>query len=44
MITNVATDPDCISGKHSNCDGTGWDISKDEPAPCPCHCHERSAA
>lgn len=35
-------DPDCAAGKHTNCDGTGWEDELDCPAPCPCPCHTPS--
>lgn len=28
--------PECVQGKHGNCDGTAWDRATDQPAPCPC--------
>lgn len=28
--------PECVQGKHGNCDGTSWDVDTDESAPCPC--------
>lgn len=28
--------PECMQGKHQNCDGGTWDEVHDEPAPCPC--------
>ena len=38
-------DPDCAAGKHSNCEGTGWDTANDRFAPCPCPCgHNKPTA
>ena len=31
--------PECVQGKHDNCDGTTWDVIIDEPAACPCAEH-----
>lgn len=31
--------PECRDGKHSNCDGHGWDIDADTAVRCPCACH-----
>lgn len=28
--------PECVQGKHQNCDGTTWDPEADAPATCPC--------
>lgn len=28
--------PECLQGKHGNCDGTTWDEVTDAPALCPC--------
>ncbi|PPF64552.1 hypothetical protein C5E11_03955 [Clavibacter michiganensis] len=38
----VIIDPDCAAGKHTNCDGTGWDENTEALADCPCPCHNRS--
>jgi hypothetical protein len=35
----VIIDPDCAAGKHTNCDGTGWDENTEALADCPCPCH-----
>lgn len=35
----VIMDPDCTAGKHTNCDGTGWDEDTEALAGCPCSCH-----
>jgi hypothetical protein len=35
--------PECIQGKHINCDGTSWDQASDGPAPCPCYLNEHRA-
>ena len=35
----VIMDPDCAAGKHTNCDGTGWDEETEALADCPCSCH-----
>lgn len=31
--------PECVAGKHDNCDGTAWDTEKDEETVCGCE-HE----
>lgn len=28
--------PDCLAGKHDNCDGSAWDLRSDASCPCPC--------
>lgn len=28
--------PECVAGKHGNCDGTTWDEAADAPGSCPC--------
>jgi len=28
--------PDCVQGKHGNCDGLSWDNLRDELSDCPC--------
>ena len=28
--------PDCRDGNHHKCDGTAWDIERDEPTGCTC--------
>ena len=28
--------PECISGKHQNCDGTAWHNERDEVVDCDC--------
>jgi hypothetical protein len=28
--------PECVQGKHPNCDGYTWDDELDEPTACPC--------
>lgn len=28
--------PECVAGKHGNCDGTSWDNQLDEAISCPC--------
>jgi 8-oxo-dGTP diphosphatase len=28
--------PECVQGKHWNCDGTAWDLENDMPGPCGC--------
>lgn len=28
--------PECIAGKHRNCDGRTLDHARDEFVPCPC--------
>lgn len=33
--------PDCRDAKHTSCNGTGWDIGRDQFAQCPCPCHVR---
>lgn len=37
----VLIDPDCAAGKHTNCDGTGWDENTEALADCPCPCHPK---
>ena len=32
----VGACPECVAGKHGNCDGTTWDDVADAPADCPC--------
>jgi hypothetical protein len=36
--------PDCESGKHAACSGTGWDFAADRLANCTCVCHARIEA
>lgn len=31
--------PECTAGKHTNCDGTTWNPTTDQPQPCPCTHH-----
>lgn len=31
--------PECVQGKHPNCDGTAWDEATDQPTDCLCNCH-----
>ncbi|CAA9385046.1 MAG: hypothetical protein AVDCRST_MAG75-1228 [uncultured Propionibacteriaceae bacterium] len=31
--------PECVAGRHANCDGTTWDGNPDDVAPCACSCH-----
>lgn len=33
--------PDCRDAKHTSCNGTGYDLSRDQFADCPCPCHVR---
>lgn len=28
--------PECVQGKHVNCDGIAWDADIDEPTDCAC--------
>jgi len=28
--------PECVAGKHGNCNGQAWDREKDEPTTCAC--------
>jgi hypothetical protein len=28
--------PECLTGKHRNCDGTAWDFDNDEITDCQC--------
>ncbi|MEV8269128.1 histone-like nucleoid-structuring protein Lsr2 [Microbacterium oleivorans] len=28
--------PECVAGKHGNCDGTAWDLAEDQPTTCSC--------
>lgn len=28
--------PECVAGKHGNCNGQAWDMEKDEPTACEC--------
>lgn len=34
--------PDCRDGKHSSCNGVGYDETLDLLRPCPCICHDPS--
>jgi hypothetical protein len=36
--------PECIQGKHTNCDGTTWDVDADAPTDCLCAVHDHDAA
>lgn len=29
--------PECLQGKHDNCDGSTWDSALDQPGLCPCY-------
>lgn len=40
----VIVNPECRSGKHSNCDGNGWDTRRDAVTDCTCTCHEPKEA
>lgn len=42
MTHLILRDPDCVVGKHQNCNGQGWDVTNDQPADCPCECHEEA--
>lgn len=33
----VADCPECVQGKHLNCDATTWSERLDRAVPCPCH-------
>lgn len=39
-IPEIIIDPDCSTGKHGNCNGTGWNLDLDCVDICPCVCHE----
>jgi len=28
--------PECLAGKHGNCDGRAWDQAEDRYTRCPC--------
>jgi hypothetical protein len=32
----LPTCPECVQGKHGNCDGTAWDFETDKPTACKC--------
>lgn len=34
--------PECVQGKHSNCDGTAWDFELDQLTACGCSCREEA--
>lgn len=36
---SASIDPDCRSGKHATCTGTGWDEDADALTHCECPCH-----
>lgn len=38
IITEI--NPECRSGKHTNCDGVGWDSEADTDTACRCACHQ----
>lgn len=29
--------PECVAGKHQNCDGTAWDDERDDITECGCN-------
>jgi hypothetical protein len=33
---STTTCPECVAGKHVNCDGQAWDEDLDQPGICPC--------
>jgi hypothetical protein len=33
---SVAICPECVAGKHINCDGIAWDLDTDGPTICSC--------
>lgn len=39
-MTTLIRCPECVAGKHGNCDGTAWDAVTDEPIPCGCSCRK----
>lgn len=41
MSGPVMRSPECVTGKHENCDGSTWDAQRDAEAPdsCVCTCH-----
>ena len=40
--SDILMNPECRDGKHSNCDGMGFDLQTDNYVPCPCSCHKSS--
>lgn len=35
-MTETSPCPECVAGKHGNCDGTTWDQESDMYGACPC--------
>jgi hypothetical protein len=35
--------PECVQGKHQNCDGQAWDFDADEPTGCGCECRKEGS-
>lgn len=33
---DISICPECVQGKHQNCDRTAWNNTKDEETKCPC--------
>lgn len=36
MSAELSACPECLQGKHGNCDGTTWDVEADDSGVCPC--------
>lgn len=34
--TTIPVCPECVNGKHKNCDGNAWDDVEDELTDCRC--------
>lgn len=37
--SGIMINPDCRDGKHTSCNGNGFDPDKGVFAQCPCPCH-----
>lgn len=41
QVDDILVNPECVAGKHGNCDRRAFDLQTDEIVPdkCPCPCH-----
>lgn len=40
----MSTCPECVAGKHRNCDTTAWDHDTDQPTACACWANDHGGA
>lgn len=44
IVEDIPTCPDCVQGKHSNCNGLSWNNTEDHLTSCPCYDNNHSEA